>query len=85
MAGIFRMNRDLKEFQRLERICVGQAELATMEPEKAGLLKVAEDCRRAAAELERAASEVQNLFDSPATWALLGIGLFLFVALYLPW
>lgn len=46
------MNEDLREFRRLERICTREAASATMDLERVGLLKVAEDCRRAAAELE---------------------------------
>ena len=44
--------QDLKEFRRLERICLAEAEHASMELERVGLLKVAEDCRRAADEID---------------------------------
>jgi hypothetical protein len=47
-----RLKREMEEFRRLERICVDVAEQSTMELERVGLLKVAEDCRHAAAELE---------------------------------
>lgn len=47
-----RMKRDLREFRRLEKICSTEAGLAEMDLERIGLLKVAEDCRRAASELE---------------------------------
>ncbi|MGY8685616.1 hypothetical protein Q2941_49080 [Bradyrhizobium sp. UFLA05-153] len=47
-----RMKREVEEFRRLERICLDEAQLATMELERIGLLKVAEDCRRAAEEID---------------------------------
>lgn len=46
------MNRELKEFRRLERVCLEQAELSTLDLARVGLLKVADDCRLAAAALE---------------------------------
>jgi hypothetical protein len=76
------MDRDLKEFRRLERICLAQAELATMKCERAGLLKVAHDCRQAAAKLEGRA--MRNL-NSPVAWSIVGIALILFGTFYLPW
>jgi hypothetical protein len=39
--------RDRKELQRLERICLAEAQRSTMELERVGLLKVAADCRQA--------------------------------------
>jgi hypothetical protein len=46
------MNRELREFRRLERICLEQAALSTMDLARSGLLKVADDCRIAAETLE---------------------------------
>ncbi len=46
------MNRQLKEFRRLERVCLEQAELSTLELARIGLLKVADDCRLAAEAIE---------------------------------
>ncbi|MET4347075.1 hypothetical protein ABIC08_007708 [Bradyrhizobium sp. RT9b] len=46
------MKRELREFRRLEKICTSEAERAWMDLERIGLLKVAEDCRRAADEIE---------------------------------
>lgn len=46
------VDRELREFRRLERICREHAAIASMELERVGLLKVAEDCRRAAASIE---------------------------------
>jgi hypothetical protein len=46
------MNRELKEFRRLERMCLEHAELATLDLARSGLLKVADDCRLAAEALE---------------------------------
>ena len=43
---------ELKELRRLERICLEQAQAASMEIERAGLLQVAEDCRIAAQKIE---------------------------------
>ena len=47
-----RMNRDLREFRRLERVCLEQAALSTMDLARTGLLKVADDCRLAAEAIE---------------------------------
>ncbi|AWM07538.1 MULTISPECIES: hypothetical protein [Bradyrhizobium] len=46
------MNRELREFRRLERVCLEQAALSTMDLARGGLLKVAEDCRIAAEAIE---------------------------------
>ena len=46
------MNRELREFRRLERVCLEQAALSTMDLTRSGLLKVAEDCRIAAEAIE---------------------------------
>jgi hypothetical protein len=46
------MNRELKEFRRLERVCLEQAELSTLDLARIGLLKVADDCRLAAEAIE---------------------------------
>ncbi|TFV47987.1 hypothetical protein [Bradyrhizobium niftali] len=46
------MNRELREFRRLERICREQAALSDIDIERIGLLAVAEDCRAAAAAVE---------------------------------
>lgn len=46
------MNRELREFRRLERVCLEQAALSTMDLARSGLLKVAEDCRIAAEAIE---------------------------------
>lgn len=77
-----RMDRDLKEFRRLERICRAQAELATMKCERAGLLEVAHDCQQAAAKLEGRAR--WNL-GRPVTWSIGVIALILYVTFHLPW
>ena len=47
-----RMNRELREFRRLERVCLEQAALSTMDLARTGLLKVADDCRLAAEAIE---------------------------------
>ena len=47
-----RMNRELREFRRLERLCLEQAALSTMDLARTGLLKVADDCRVAAEAIE---------------------------------
>ncbi|MGY4332939.1 hypothetical protein ACVWWG_007356 [Bradyrhizobium sp. LB7.2] len=39
------MNKELREFRRLERVCLEQAALSTMDLARSGLLKVADDCR----------------------------------------
>jgi hypothetical protein len=46
------MNKELREFRRLERVCLEQAALSTMDLTRSGLLKVAEDCRVAAEAIE---------------------------------
>lgn len=46
------MNRELREFRRLERVCLEQAALSTMDLARTGLLKVADDCRLAAEAIE---------------------------------
>ncbi len=46
------MNRELKEFRRLERVCLEQAALSTLDLARIGLLKVADDCRLAAEAIE---------------------------------
>jgi hypothetical protein len=46
------MNRELREFRRLERVCLEQAALSTMDLTRTGLLKVADDCRLAAEAIE---------------------------------
>jgi hypothetical protein len=45
------MNRELREFRRLERLCLEQAALS-MDLTRSGLLKVADDCRIAAEAIE---------------------------------
>jgi hypothetical protein len=45
------MNRELREFRRLERVCLEQAALSG-DLARAGLLKVADDCRLAAEAIE---------------------------------
>jgi hypothetical protein len=47
-----RMSRELREFRRLERVCLEQAALSTMDLARTGLLKVADDCRLAAEAIE---------------------------------
>ncbi|WP_079851663.1 hypothetical protein, partial [Acinetobacter baumannii] len=42
----------LREFRRLERVCLEQAALSTMDLTRSGLLKVADDCRLAAEAIE---------------------------------
>jgi hypothetical protein len=46
------MNKELREFRRLERVCLEQAALSTMDLARSGLLKVADDCRVAAEAIE---------------------------------
>ncbi|WP_314959939.1 hypothetical protein [Bradyrhizobium cosmicum] len=46
------MNKELREFRRLERVCLEQAALSTMDLARSGLLKVADDCRMAAEAIE---------------------------------
>lgn len=46
------MNRNLREFRRLERVCLEQAALSTQDLARSGLLKVANDCRLAAEAIE---------------------------------
>ncbi|MCP3369770.1 hypothetical protein [Bradyrhizobium cajani] len=46
------MNRELREFRRLERLCLEQAALSTLDWARSGLLKVANDCRLAADTIE---------------------------------
>ena len=46
------MNKELREFRRLERVCLEQAALSTMDLTRGGLLKVADDCRIAAEAIE---------------------------------
>ncbi|MBR0829720.1 hypothetical protein JQ596_29725 [Bradyrhizobium manausense] len=46
------MDRELREFRRLERVCLEQAVLETFDLARIGLLKVANDCRMAAEALE---------------------------------
>lgn len=46
------MNRDLREFRRLERVCLEQAALSTLDLARSGLLEVANDCRIAAEAIE---------------------------------
>jgi hypothetical protein len=46
------MNRELREFRRLERLCLEQAALSTLDLARSGLLKVANDCRIAAEAIE---------------------------------
>ncbi|MCG2640435.1 MULTISPECIES: hypothetical protein [Bradyrhizobium] len=46
------MNRKVREFRRLERVCIEQAALSTMDLARSGLLKVADDCRIAAEAIE---------------------------------
>ncbi|WP_439368040.1 hypothetical protein ACRQ5Q_21775 [Bradyrhizobium sp. PMVTL-01] len=51
------MNRELREFRRLERLCLEQAALSTIDLARSGLLKVANDCR--------IASEATRAFAGP--------------------
>lgn len=46
------MKREIREFRRLERVCLEQAALSTMDLARTGLLKVADDCRLAAEAIE---------------------------------
>jgi hypothetical protein len=50
------MNKELREFRRLERVCLEQAALSTMDLARTGLLKVAHDCRVAAEAIEAQAA-----------------------------
>lgn len=45
------MSKELREFRRLERVCLEQAALS-MDLARGGLLKVADDCRVAAEAIE---------------------------------
>ncbi|MGY4288999.1 hypothetical protein ACVWXO_008219 [Bradyrhizobium sp. LM2.7] len=69
------MNRDLREFRRLERLCLEQAALSTMDLARTGLLKVADDCRAAAEAIEARspprgafAGAVEALKRAPHAW-----------------
>lgn len=46
------MNKELREFRRLQRVCLEQAALSTLDLARSGLLKVADDCRIAAEAIE---------------------------------
>jgi len=46
------MNRELREFRRLERLCLEQAAVSTLDLARSGLLQVADDCRIAAEAIE---------------------------------
>ncbi|MBP0114312.1 MULTISPECIES: hypothetical protein [Bradyrhizobium] len=46
------MKRELREFRRLERVCLEQAALSTLDRVRSGLPKVADDCRAAAEAIE---------------------------------
>lgn len=46
------MKREIREFRRLERVCLEQAAQSTMDLARTGLLKVADDCRLAAEAIE---------------------------------
>lgn len=46
------MNRELREFRRLERLCLEQAAISTLDLARSGLLQVADDCRVAAEAIE---------------------------------
>lgn len=92
MGARGRMKRDLKELRRLERICLAEAGVATMCLERIGLLKVAEDCRSAANEIEFSGRSQlyggmvdSRTLISRVAWAGFLTGRVLFVALYLPW
>ncbi len=50
------MSKELREFRRLERLCLEQAALSTMDLARSGLLKVADDCRIAAEAIEAQSS-----------------------------
>ncbi len=73
------MTKELREFRRLERVCLEQAALSTLDLARTGLLKVADDCRIAAEALESQpargalASAVQRLRQAlavsrPGNW-----------------
>ncbi|WP_439392275.1 hypothetical protein ACRQ5Q_21760 [Bradyrhizobium sp. PMVTL-01] len=59
------VNRELKEFLRLERTCREHAAIASFELEREGLLKVAEYYRKAIEALER-----RPTADSPRKFPL---------------
>lgn len=89
-----RVKTDLREFRWLEKLCVSEAEFAASDLARVGLLKVAEDLRRASAELEAEYGQpVGMAWTNPGVlslvsrfaWTLLLTSLVLFVALYLPW
>jgi len=68
-----RMNRELREFRRLERVCLEQAALSTMDLARTGLLKVADDCRLAAEAIEAKSLEAHSLeARAPPRGALAG-------------
>ncbi|QOZ51864.1 hypothetical protein XH90_11090 [Bradyrhizobium sp. CCBAU 53338] len=55
-AGKLPLNRELKEFRRLERACREHAAVASFDLEREGLLKVADDYRKAIEGLQKSAS-----------------------------
>lgn len=51
------MNRELMEFRRLERACREHGAIASLDLEREGLRKVAEDYRKAIESLQRQPTE----------------------------
>ena len=66
------MNKVLREFRRLERVCLEQAALSTMDLARSGLLKVADDCRIAAEAIE--AQSPRGAFASSVQALKLALG-----------
>jgi len=83
MSGHKRRKRNLRELRRVEQICRSEAERAHLDLERNGLMNIAEDCKRAAEELERAVE--MSTMMGPIIWTFGLLALLLFVALYLPW
>lgn len=61
------MDRELREFRRLERACREHAAIAPLPIERDALLKVAEDYRRAIEARERTGHARQAAQEMPTT------------------
>lgn len=51
-TGESTLNREVREFRRLERVCLEEANLESLDLVKSAYLKVAHDCRSAAEAME---------------------------------
>ncbi|MFT4121537.1 hypothetical protein [Bradyrhizobium sp.] len=58
------MSRQLREFRRLERVCLEQAALSDMDLARSSLLKVADDFRLAAEAIEARSSPRATIADA---------------------